>query len=255
MMPLTSLPKLLVASVVLYLLAIGCMRSAEKQESLVDCIRTAGGEVGYARTAGYPVLGDLVSDLLGDDYVYSVESVVLNGPSAIGDDKRVLRCVGKLKDLKKLVIEDVAVGSDFLAEVAKMHDLRQLWLIRVNLKDADLATFADLSHVHSLHLDHNPISDTGIKHVASLPSLVELSLSGTRSSAKSLQELSRTDLQYLWIDRTCVEIQDLDLLKDLPKLETVFVSASMAPEEAIRRVDEKIPAAIVPINTERKPEE
>lgn len=233
--------------VVLCALIAGYVRSATKQRFLIECINASGGHVGYHRHGKAPAVADWVSNLIGDDYVYSVGSVVVRGSGPPVNDRRLLGCVSKLQDLRKLILEGIAVDRDFLRDVGNMHSIRQLWISRAGLQDADLALLTGLKELSSLHLDDNPIGDAGVKHIAGLPSLNELNLDGTHASAKSLRELSGSELQFLSIVGTRVKVDDLRLLQDFPQLDMVYVSGSIPADTEIRRLEQTISADIVPM--------
>jgi len=89
------------------------------------------------------------------------------------------------------------------------------------MKDDDLINLKQFPHVQKLHLQNTAIGDEGVKHLKGLNFLDVLNLSGTKVSAKTLDEVSRwQQLKKLFLYNTAVPEQAVaSLKKSHPELE------------------------------------
>ena len=146
----------------------------------------------------------------------------LNGTAVTDEGLKTLAACPKLRHLE---LEDTAVTSAGLAHLAEISSLKTLYLRGTRITDAGLAhlqalpelyslaldrtaiTDAGLFHfsqpgglrnVQHLYLEQTQITDAGIRHLDSLPRLLGVSLSGTRTTAASVSRLKLRPQLY-WI--------------------------------------------------------
>ncbi len=85
------------------------------------------------------------------------------------------------------------------------------------VKDDDLKNLKQFPHVQKLHLQNIAIGDEGVKHLKDLRFLDVLNLSGTKVSAKTLDEVSGwKNLKKLYLYNTAVSEESVDILKKIP---------------------------------------
>ncbi len=90
-----------------------------------------------------------------------------------------------------------------------------------NVKDDDLKNLTLFPHVQKLHLQNIAIGDEGVKYLKDLRYLDVLNLSGTKVSAKTLDEISGwKNLKKLYLYNTAVSEESVkSLKKSHPELE------------------------------------
>lgn len=83
-----------------------------------------------------------------------------------------------------------------------------------NVKDGDLKNLTLFPHVQKLHLQNMSIGDEGVKYLRDLPYLDVLNLSGTKVSAKTLDEISGwKNLKKLYLYNTVVSEESVNSLR------------------------------------------
>lgn len=78
---------------------------------------------------------------------------------------------------------------DSISELKKIRSLRHLTFFDCGLDDACLVALGDLTHLETLDLRMNSISDLGIKHLSSLKRLKELQLDFTEVTGDGIIQL------------------------------------------------------------------
>jgi hypothetical protein len=97
--------------------------------------------------------------------------------------------------------QDTNKISEAVALLKDIPSLVDLNLAKLNLKDDDLKSIAELTNLQRLHLENNPITDAGLAHIKGLVNLEYLNLYNTQVSDASVDQLKNmTNLMalYLW---------------------------------------------------------
>jgi uncharacterized membrane protein len=110
-------------------------------------------------------------------------------------------------------------------DLAELKDLREqvvsIDLGNANLKNTDLETLTRFPHLQKLHLQNNPISDEGIRHLSDLSYLESINLSGTKITSQTLNTLSGLKgLKKIFLYNTGVSGEQIAVMKNKnPSLE------------------------------------
>jgi hypothetical protein len=90
-----------------------------------------------------------------------------------------------------------------------------------NVKDDDLKSLKQFPHIQKLHLQNITIGDEGVRHLKDLRFLEALNLSGTRISARALDDISHwQNLKKLYVYNTALTEESVGALKQSrPELE------------------------------------
>jgi len=111
-----------------------------------------------------------------------------------------------------------------LTELKKYPDLEKLTLQECAwLTDADLECLSPLARLKTLVLIRVPVSDEGLSHLASLPSLEEIQLTHTDVVGHGLRHLKGSALRRLEIHGPATTNEGLDSLSDLRSLRDVVI--------------------------------
>jgi hypothetical protein len=102
--------------------------------------------------------------------------------------------ISYLKDAKQLV-EFISpwgvVSAEQLAIICSLSQLKRVSIVRARLDDSSLEKLATLRDLQYLNLDENAITDAGLKVVAKMAKLTEVSLGGTRVTPQGIAELQK----------------------------------------------------------------
>lgn len=92
-------------------------------------------------------------------------------------------------EMAAITLTDSAISDSGWELVGRLRNLRKLVLKNCQVNDARLANLADLGELRVLSLANSPVSDSGIDHIAGLPNLRALDLQGTKISRKGITRL------------------------------------------------------------------
>ena len=93
--------------------------------------------------------------------------------------KRDELTLGSLTALQRLSLHVTSgCGKSLAGEISKLSQLRSLALTCYLLADADMAPIATLAHLTALRIDGERVTDIGLAHLAALPQLRTLDISG-----------------------------------------------------------------------------
>lgn len=136
------------------------------------------------------------------------------------------RTVQQISATKPYVAVFLGSKKDFTArDLTELKDIgNQVVSIDMgnsNVKDEDLKNLNLFPHVQKLHLQNMPIGDEGVKHLRDLRYLDVLNLSGTKVSAKTLDEVSGwKNLKKLYLYNTTVPEETVtSFISSHPELE------------------------------------
>jgi hypothetical protein len=103
-----------------------------------------------------------------------------------------LKQLAALKSLHSLNIGGaLLLTNNGLKEVARLTNLRALYLFYGHVGDAGLKELAPLKDLRVLDLTHTQVTDGGLKEVARLKNLEALNLTGTKVTAAGVAALQR----------------------------------------------------------------
>ncbi|MDX1945452.1 MAG: SUMF1/EgtB/PvdO family nonheme iron enzyme [Pirellulaceae bacterium] len=112
--------------------------------------------------------------------------------------------------------------------------LRVLLPEKLGMNDADAAQVSRWKHLCKIEAYKSPITDQGVAHLATLPNLSDLSLSGTAITDRSLDALQAAPrLQNLVLDYTRITDLGLRTLGDYPALKTLNISSCSVTDDGI----------------------
>ena len=102
--------------------------------------------------------------------------------------------------------------------VARLVNLRSLWLEANGISDDGLKRLHNLSHLEILWIQHTAVTDAGIAAMSNLTRLSDLDLSGTEVSDESVDVLRKCRrLKHLGLKNTHVSLHGIEALhRELP---------------------------------------
>jgi hypothetical protein len=130
----------------------------------------------------------------------------------------------EMPQLRKLVLNKVALTPKEVEALGELKELRHLGLVNANLTDAELESLRKLTHLEHLSLTGNPkITDKGMQTVKGFDRLQALHLGNTSITNSGLQELKVLDgLRSLNVTGTKVTADAAEKFPDdMPNLRTV----------------------------------
>lgn len=97
--------------------------------------------------------------------------------------------LANLTQLTHLNLEFHKIGDKGAAHLAKLKELKALFLVGNDLTSAGIAHLTGLTQLQTLYLENNPIDDEAIPHLAKLHNLKTLTLFGTNLSQEGIAAL------------------------------------------------------------------
>ena len=118
----------------------------------------------------------------------------------------VWQSIAELKQLEELTITVAGISGERMSNIASLTKLKSVTLNETNITDADLAHFSKLDRLTYIELYRcRNVGDAGVKAFGGLPSLVHLTLSGSKVGDAGLKHLSGlTKMEELSLDNTAV---------------------------------------------------
>lgn len=158
-----------------------------------------------------------------DDHVQSVFKIT---------DKGLSRLVRFLY-LQKLSLRATAISDVSLIEIAKIKNLQHLDLGNTGITKNGLKYLKDM-RLQTLRIDHTPTSGDGIKILAALRSLQDLSLASTTVTDVDLRALrSLSSLTALDLSNTGITHLGLKELATFPSLKTLKINHTKIDPEGL----------------------
>ncbi|WP_435009133.1 hypothetical protein P12x_000383 [Tundrisphaera lichenicola] len=206
-----------------------------------------------------PILPDRLRRWIGDEYFREVVHVStfvdlqklsasapgLNRPPL--DD--MLRALENQRGIRTLQLGGDTLTGKGLASVAKLTDLRELFLWWAGgVDDAGVARIGHLPRLRVLDISLSPITDEGVGHLADLPALEELSLQGKKFTDRSLKHLARAKrLKLLFLRSDTSEFTDVGLehLAGLKDLQQLGLQGASLTKEGREKLVKAIPGLLI----------
>lgn len=176
-----------------------------------------------------------------------------------------LACLSKMKKLQVLIISHNTLSDQALTYIKDLKDLRVLYGNRCGFTSAGLANIAKLTNLYRLRLGTSAIDDAGVEKLPPMPHLTELGMEQCKLSDRSfaalrkfpaLTELNLDDARFspaglkhlaclkklmiVNISGTKVKVADLGVLRELPKVFSVFIRADESDYKSICKAFPKI---------------
>ena len=256
-------------------IAIACgtwISSAKNQKSTVESIRDLGGEVYYSHemeldNEGIPVPKNKADPpgphwlrkQLGIDCFDSVafirlyyagnSSDWLPGKDSSKLDAAILHYQNQYRDavshalafsdLQKLELLSINVRDEDFLKLAKLKNLRSLWLIRVPTTPGKLANIRNLGLLEELIIGYSGITNADMIHLQKLVNLTRLSLYGENITDQGLEHLSGLkNLKYLDLRQNKLTDESLRHLRNLTNLEELHLSHSPITGSQLELLDD-----------------
>lgn len=148
---------------------------------------------------------------------------LLNIPFADYDDIKQLnnpyRTVQQISAMKPYVAVFLGTKKDFsskdLSDLAKVApQVVSIDLGNSNVKDSDLRSVTQFTHIQKLYLQNSPVTDEGVKQLKDLRFLEVLNLSGTKVTGRILDEIaSWQPLKKLYAYNTAIAEESITSLR------------------------------------------
>lgn len=107
-------------------------------------------------------------------------------------------------------LADVEARKRWIAAMRDWQGLRSIWFNRAGIEDRDLLYLSRLKRLDELYLNGNPITDQGLRNLASHPHLHRLELNWTR--VKQLELIKRQFPRLRMLKLRGTPVRDTDLL-------------------------------------------
>ena len=129
------------------------------------------------------------------------------------------------------------ITHQMLKRLSVLHSLEELYLSEVQVGDSRLEHLAGLPNLQVLTLSGTLVTDKGMRSIGELASLQELSLTDTRIGGEGLKHLhSLTNLKRLWLHETRVDDAGLKSLRRLVNLRELSLGQTQVSSEGLRHL-------------------
>lgn len=162
---------------------------------------------------------------------------------------KTLSRLDALPSLEDLGLSDLAALSPAAAqELIKIRSLRQLYVSRTPLTDADVEVLVQHREWRRLTFHRTSVTNTSLRLVAGLPHLTHFDVNGECITSAGIKALAASQ-SLEWLDlRFCPSLDDaaVDALADLPKLRTVkLLDKNKITPAAVKRLAKKKPKLLI----------
>lgn len=173
----------------------------------------------------------------------------LNLGSSLTD--RSLPTLGRMKNLKYLVLSRSRVTDRGIASLRELTGLVGLYLEQTAVTDDGLASLSELTNLQQLNLGETRVTGVGFKSLDKLQKLAVIDLNGSDFSDEGMPFLSKLNgLKTVYLERTKITDAGLIPLQGMPKLARLFVSGSKVTASGLAALKQTKPS----INAMDKPE-
>ena len=224
--------------------------NAQQQQAAIAAINRYGGQAIYDfhdrdRGARPSAWRAWLAQLIGDDFVFSVVGVGLDGN--LVDDRAMTELaprLARLDDLQWLDIDNVPITDAGLAPLKQLRQLQGLLLRsqgfqspKLKITDDGLEFLAELRSLRTLLINDAAITGRGLKNVAKLPQLVSLDCRSTSFDDAGLQTVGLLrNLKCLQLWQTSVSDAGLVHLRTLQGLEELYFMDSPITDKGVASI-------------------
>ena len=211
-----------------------------------------------------PIGNDGLAHLNG---LTNLRALRLNGNQgehgATSVDDGGMESVGKLTNLKALLLDFLWISGEGLSELEDLSNLEELYLAGTLVGDVDLEQMTLFPKLKKLRISKLPqVTGAGLEHVKQLENLIDLDLSENSSlfdadlvhlaDMKKLQRLNLwrvavtdegiahlkglTGMRWLNLDNTQITDAGLDSLSGMSKLEFLHLGSTSVTDEGIQKL-------------------
>jgi hypothetical protein len=154
--------------------------------------------------------------------------------------------VAKIHSIRGIFLFGTYVTDAGLSHLERLSNLQFVFLQGMQISDDGLRHLGKLTELRSLWLEGIAISDAGLHHLHGLKSIETLSLVRTGITNNGLARLSRfANLTYLNLERTQVTDKGLAHLKKLKQLKRLDLQGTLVTPSGVARLKAAIPGLIV----------
>lgn len=205
-----------------------------------------------------PVSNDGLAHLTGLTGLRALRLSGQNGETTVDDGG--MESVGKLTNLKALLLDFLWVSGDGLSELGELKNLEELYLAGTLVGDEDLQQMSLFPKLKKLRISKlSQVTGAGLEHVKKLPNLIDLDLSENSSmfdpdmihlaEMNKLQRLNLwrvaitdagvaplenlTDMKWLNLDNTQLSDAGLTHLKAMQKLEFLHLGSTAISNDGL----------------------
>lgn len=173
---------------------------------------------------------DLVSDTLGDHYVYRISGVRVSDSSQIEAVFKLLPLVSVEGFLK---IRGVTIGSSQLDLLSELDQIEYLSILDCNFEEGWTSGFKLPDNLRIFRCNSPTLNDSIVDSINS-SKVTELRLRGTSFSDAGLKRLHSPVLRYLVIAETNIsQLPSFNTAQNLPALETLIIDRGMVTKQEI----------------------
>lgn len=133
---------------------------------------------------------------------------------------RGLTVIAQLPNITSIQIHGAPRITNASIPTLNSHpNLKELYLERTQIDDAGICALENLQDLWSVVLDHSPVSDVGLRHLATFKSISLLSACGTRVTGGGLSAFARHAQLDAYLNHCPIEDKALDAsLSEMPLL-------------------------------------
>jgi hypothetical protein len=191
-------------------------------------------------------------DRVTDDVIPRLTTLVGLRSLTLGNGPLTGKTLGRLDalpSLEDLGLSDLnALAPEAVQEAIKIRSLRQLYVSRTPLTDADVEVLVQHKEWRRLTFHRTSVTDTSLGLVAGLPHLTQLTVCGECITSAGIKALSASQ-SLEWLDLMfCPSLDDaaVDALAEMPKLRTVKLhDKNKITPAAVKRLAKKKPKVLI----------
>jgi len=177
-----------------------------------------------------------VPNLSSQAFAYVNELTELRELALVGarkiDDQHTVH-LAKLTNLRSLWLRDTSVSDKTLAHVSSLTQLECLDVSQTNVGDTGVECLIGLSKLKRLNLSRTNVGDAGLESIAKLRRLQVLDLAGTKITDAGMRSISQLDhVKSLDLYPSTVTDARLIQLKSLKELQTLDIGPHITKEAA-----------------------
>lgn len=184
---------------------------------------------------------------VGLDFFHPIVQVNLNYNEDGGSGRQnpnmsadILEHVGKLSELRTLLLADTQVTDDTIHHLSRLKKMDRLYMWSASkVSDAGVKHLEPLKKMRYLHLSESKITDESMKVFATWPNIEGLSLQKNTFTNEALRNIGNaTTLRQisLGLGRISIDNEGLVHVKNLPNLEHLGIQRSRVTPEGLAKL-------------------
>ena len=226
---------------------------AVDQRAVFQIVSDCGGTVYFRHqeddAAATPPLRTWLASQIGDEFVFSISGVYLEGTNV--DDttaEQLASRLERLRYLKWLEFRGTKISDTGVQHLTGVKSLERLFIrpLRdpgpiykppnpIGITDAALESIAKLKNLKCLSISHGKVSGEGFQHLSRLSRMEELYLQSTDIQDDDLAHLKGLkQLREIMLWKSDVSDAGLTHLSHLPNLENVYLVKSKITDDGLR---------------------